>query len=784
MPQVRRVPALRVVAAALAWLLQSAATAGPRSAVLAKNGATDYVLTGQAAELDIALALTELAEHLKAATGADFRAVPAAEAARLPRRIVVGTNAPASSIVGATALASLRPDESLVVVKGRDVVLAGGSPRASLYAAYSFLENDVGCRWYARDLAPCIPRHARLAVRKATRRERPAFSRRDSNYDPGVSRFALRNRFLDPRPLGRIDPAAHTFFFYIPPHAPDPAYAWLDNYPPQRKLFETRPDFFSMTAASQRVDNLQLCFSNPDLRAVLTRQIDAVIRKSKHRDHGYIALDANDVPGRFCCCPACRQLEEKYDNVGGPLYDYLPELCAFLRKEHPGVLIKILAYRKEQTERPPRIGRLPDNVIVQFAPIDNNFTARLDHPTNLDSLNNLKRWREMAGTVWVWYYTNPYIVAGPPFVNLRCIADDIRILRAIGVDDVKYQQTTGACDHMRGLNCADLETWLVMKLNYDPDQDAERLIEEFAKHYYGRAGSLMSAYLAELESLRERMTAALPNANVPSFPMFTYVTPERVIRWEQAFDKMEALTAGDAETLRNVRTARITLDVAALTKWHEMAGRQPRLGLTAAQLAERIQRSMAAEIEARCAPGREAQCWGAFGQRVEHLLLRAQVTPKPLPQPFDAMPPNRVREILPPAGSMTNDADAACGVAVVGACRTDPPVSFGLYDDYRQKWVLSRTIARDDIQPNRYGVYRLGRATLSPQCRLWMTDAWVFTIPLEEAYQEGDPLVEWEIYASLKFTGPKYGSADAGQGNRIACDRVVLVRAESGGDAP
>ena len=778
----RRLTHLLPAVALAGCLLYGPADAAPPSVILAEGGRTDYVLTGNPDEPDMELALGELADHLKAATGADFRTVTVGEAGKLLRRIVVGDNALSRSILGETALSSLEPQELLVAVKGRDVVLVGGSRRASLYAAYSFLENEVGCRWYAAHLDPFIPRHARLVLTETTRREQPPFFPRNDGANTlstqsRIGRFMLRNRYMDIRPLGRIDIAAHTLFYYIPPRAPDPAYSWLGNYPPQSNLFEHHPEFFSMTASGQRVDNLQLCFSNPELRKTLTRQIDAVIRQSPYRDHGYVALDANDVPGKFCHCPACLKLEEKYDNIGGPLYDYLFELSAFLREKHPGVYVKILAYRKKQTELPPGIDRLPDNVIVQFAPIDNNFAARLDHPTNLDALDNLKRWREIAGTVWVWYYTHPYMFAGPPFVNLRCIADDIRTLRAVGVDATKFQQTTGHCDHMRGLNFTDLETWLLTKLSYDPDQDVERLIEDFLEGYYGQVRPLMSAYLAELEALRERMTTTLPNANVPSFPMFTYVTPERLIRWEQAFDEMEKQTAGDTNALRHVRTARITLDVAALTRWRDVVKLQATPALTAAQLAERIQQSMAAEIEARCAPGRRTVCWGTFKQRVEHLLLRAQVEPKPLPPAFAAIPPGRVRQILPPAGTMTNDADAACGFAVVREYPAAAAVSFGLYDGYRERWMLSRTIPPDEIKPNRYSVYRLGQAPLSLQCRMWMTDAWVFTIPLEEAYQEGDPLAEWEIYASLKFAGPKYGSGDKDQPNRISCDRVILVRA-------
>ena len=776
----------RLVAVVLAsWLSYLPAIGMPAPVILAEGGGTDYVLTGNLEEADIELALGELAEHLKAATGADFRTVTVAEAEQLSRRIVVGDNALSRSILGEEIVDSLDPQESFVAVKGQDLVLVGGNPRASLYAAYSFLENDIGCRWYALHLDPVIRKHDRLIVPEATRREQPAFSHRYGGFTSGSEpqrgeRFVLRNRLPNPRPRGKMDPGAHTLFYYIPPHEQE---AWYKDYwgvPPRSNLFEANPEFFSMTASSQRVDNLQLCFSNPELRRVLTSQIDSVISQSKHGDHGYISVDANDVPGKFCHCPGCLKLEEKYDNIGGPLYDYLLELSGFLKREHPGVVVKTLAYRKKQTEFPPEIEKLPDNIVVHFAPIDDNFAAGLGHPTNRETLENLKGWCKIAETVWVWYYANPFIAAGPPFAVMRRTIDDLRTMLEAGVEGVTFQRSTGTTDQQRGLNFADLQAWLLMRLSYDPHQDAEALIDEFMTHYYGEAAPLMTTYLAELESLREAMAVTWPHD--PSPPMFTYVTPAWLARWEPAFDEMEKLTAMSADALRHVRTARIGLDTAFLQTWPRLA-EEPRSesGMTPGQLADRIKQNMTAELETRCRDGRPDWCLGPFEKRINGLLLRAQVTLKPLPAPFASIPPDRIREILPDVTAMTEDVDAASGLAVVREDTYGGPLRFGLYDNYNEKERFARAIEREEIRTDRYHVYRLGRAVLSPRCRMWMTDAWVFTIALEEAYVEGDPLIEWDIYASLKFAGPKYGSEDKDQPNRISCDRVVLVRVETDG---
>ena len=223
----------------------------------------------------------------------------------------------------------------------------------------------------------------------------------------------------------------------------------------------------------------------------------------------FVDFSAMDVPGKFCHCPACQKLEQEYGNIGGPYYDYLIELCGFLRREHPGVMVKILAYRKKQTEIPPRNLKMPDEVIVEFAPIDDNFAAPLDHATNQGTLDNLRRWCEISKTVWVWYYTNCFITAGPAYSDLYKNIRDMKLMAQAGVDGFNFQQATRT-DKVRGLNFAALQSWVLLKLCQNPYQDAQKLMDEFAGYYFGSAGPQMKQYLVELEAAQRQMTTTLP----------------------------------------------------------------------------------------------------------------------------------------------------------------------------------------------------------------------------------------------------------------------------------
>ena len=218
--------------------------------------------------------------------------------------------------------------------------------------------------------------------------------------------------------------------------------------PPQasaKNFFKTNPEFFSMDQAGKRVDTLQLCFSNRKLRETFTAHLLERIRAGGGR--GIVNVSANDVPGSFCRCPACVALEKQYQSVGGPLYDYLIEACGQIAKAYPQAYVTTLAYRKNQTEVPPAVKRLPDNLIIVFAPIDDNFAATLDDPTNQGTLDNLKKWVSIAKHVWVWYYINPYILEHPPLGNVEKVAADTKLLHQIGVSGTFYEHDSAYYGH-------------------------------------------------------------------------------------------------------------------------------------------------------------------------------------------------------------------------------------------------------------------------------------------------------------------------------------------------
>ncbi|MHB8902283.1 MAG: beta-N-acetylhexosaminidase family protein [Thermoguttaceae bacterium] len=124
------------------------------AAELARDGATTWiiVLPDQPTPVE-KTAARELAEHLKQVTGAQFAVIAEKDAPPQGKSLI---------FVGNTAKAPKKEypfDEILIRTDGGNLVLAGHAKRGCLYAVYSFLQDQVGVRWWAPDetFAPTRP---------------------------------------------------------------------------------------------------------------------------------------------------------------------------------------------------------------------------------------------------------------------------------------------------------------------------------------------------------------------------------------------------------------------------------------------------------------------------------------------------------------------------------------------------------------------------------------------------------------------------------------------------
>ncbi len=745
-----------------------------RDFVLAENGKTVYSIV--AADPDSTfgkMAVDELQSFFKASTGA---ALSVSKTGSGGKHIYLGMTPEARKIFGQTVP---RDQELFIRTHDGDIYIAGGGTFGTLYGVYEFLESQFGIRWFTPyENGTLIPKHEKLVIPDLDIRIVPAFQYRfQPNWyvqAPDKAAFYLRNRinenpYAPSREYSTIPleyAQCHTFFSYIRPdmNAHIWELKWPDSAEKDKIYFKDHPEYFSLGADGKRFPG-QLCFSNPEMRKELSRRLEIQVA-SRNGGKGVFNLSAQDVPGPFCHCAGCKALEKKYGCSGGPLFDYLIEACNGFMKKYPDAMLSTLAYRKNQTEFPPNVEKLPDNLLIIFAPIDDDVTKTLDQPNNVGTYENLKKWTKLSKNVWIWYYV---YYGGPCGITGRMLKDTA-LLREVGANGTFYEFNN---DFKLGLNFADMNTWLAMKSYWDPRMDSQKKIREFCDYYYGSASEEVVAWLAELEKHRMAIRNWLLWSDGSA--AWGYFTPEKNAAVQQMFDRWEAMTAVDPIANRNVKALRIGSDIELLKSYPEMIVRFPEYKGGAKNVYARIETRLKKIGQEKRNPAGATQVL----KDLQDTLTIAEVIPLPLPEPFASFRDRKVIRLFPQkSGAVEKNEmkDAAYGLAFgLEVKEPQKPFNCGFYDAVAKKF-HHMDIPSANLKKGTFAFYKIGTHKLSQICRIWGHPSWATGCELGRFFEIDNPDNPWDMYVSLKFTGPAYDGT-AGE-NRVYIDQLLLIEAK------
>lgn len=755
---------------------------------LASDGKALYQIVAEENAGDVdQLALRELQFFLKECSGADFESLPASSyrGTAAPRRIFLGLSPLAKDLLQERKIPLFtKHNEVVLEVVGPDLFLYGHGLHGNLHAVYEFLEKRLGILWLSAFGDMKIPQYKDLRIAAEKSRVTYAFSMRSlMNWfytdKQQVSLFQGRNRqnilLIENQPGIRnqartLHPAHHSLAYYIPGFQGSnmgKPLDWLQD----KNYFASNPEFFSMDEKGERVNNRQLCFSNPELREELSKNVMEQYRQeTKKRGHdGIVTIECNDIAYPICCCPDCQKQQKAYQAEGGPLFDFLIEIA----ERNPAITFRTLAYQRGQTQRPPVLKKkMPHNVMITFAPINGNFAAGLEESkVNLRDLEDMWQWSRICQQIWVWYYPNPYrsgnFFIPPPVGNLRRLAADIRLMHSFGIQGTYFEHDSGGIQS--GSNFSELQSWVMLRLFQNPEQDLAGLIETFTDAWYGAAAPLMRKILDELELERETF---VNQGGVWSWNTmdYHYLDDNHFQRWSSYYDQAEMLVQNE-EAFR-VRLNRLGLDTAILAKMNYQNYSQERFD----QLRIRTEKTLADLSEKR-----KINLLEKFARWI--LERREEIEMLPLPEQWSAIDPVRLQIVLPDftrlaSESVVRDKDAAVKKAVFEV--TDGADYHILtYDYVLKKYGASRLIKKAEIVPDRYHSYLLSKGMkLSPNL-VFHGSKWQITVPLK-GFSSADDLTSleqlWEVYVSLKFTGPAYDQTSQETENRVYCDRLILIK--------
>lgn len=508
-----------------------------REHTLFENGKSDYsiVLADSASESET-WAASELQRWLKEICGAELPIQNRRESVN-DKQIVIGYDERAARIPGGSGQKPRPNDEAYWYLNdGPTLFIYGGSERGTMYGVFSFLERELGCRWYTPTVS-VIPKRERFTFANLHHSEKPGVRvRNDFYFEAFEPIWAARNK-VNGAMSYREQPGGvesywgvHTFYPLVPPD----------------EFFAEHPEYFSLIDGKRTTERAQLCLTNSDVLRIVTERLLKTIRENPQ----YLIYDVSQNDWyNPCQCDPCQTIVKREGSESGPVVWFVNQVAEAVEKEFPEKFVGTLAY--QYTRKPPKFIKPRENVVIRLCSIEACFSHDFTScPENAEFLDDLRNWARIAPHLYIWDYVvnfSHYVMPYPNFPVLQPNIQTFRDNRAIGImEQAAYQS--------RGGEFAELRAYVIAKLLWDPFCDVDAVIDDFMFGYYGRSGQFVREYF---DLLHAQVT---PERHIhlglkPDDPLFSDAF---VYDAGKLFDRAEAVAEND-DIRRRVELARLPL---------------------------------------------------------------------------------------------------------------------------------------------------------------------------------------------------------------------------------
>ena len=416
--------------------------------------------------------------------------------------------------------------------EGRIHIVSGGD-KGSIYGVVTLLERYFGVQYWGEN-EYSLTKTKTLTLPQIQTIENPAFRYRQSQFygmatDPIYKDWM---RLEQPSELFAGGYWVHTF----------------DKLLPSARYGKEHPEFYSYFNGKRHPGKAsQWCLSNPELFEIVCQQVDSVFRANP--DCNMIAVSQNDGNYTHCQCDACRKVDEYEGALSGSVIHFLNKLAA----RFPDKEFITLAYL--YTMKPPKHVRPAQNVNIMLCDIDCYREVTLtENPSGREFVEAMEGWSAITDNIFVWDYGINFDNMVAPFPNFHILAENIRLFRKNHAS-MHFSQIAGS----RGGDFAEMRTWLVSKLMWNPDEDMDTLIHTFLNGYYGAAAPYIYQYIKIMEGALIGSGQRLWIYDSPVSHKYGMLKPELMRRYAALWDRAEDAVRDDSVLLARVERSRLPL---------------------------------------------------------------------------------------------------------------------------------------------------------------------------------------------------------------------------------
>lgn len=504
-------------------LLPGVVPAGEMALTLADAGTSGYTIVLPENPTPVqTTAANELADVLKEISGARLPIVSESAVTADPSQklLVIGPSAASSALlVGAVDEDTLGYDAIVIRQVGNSIVFSGHPTRGMLYAVNTFLEDELGCRWWTATES-FIPKLEKVTADDFDVVYTPKLINRESfyagvigadNFKHAVHLKCNGNSNAIPEEYGGHQAYlyfVHSFYPIVPPTEFETHPDWFPEIDGIRKVgllvWEGDvPDSFKAMCERLKPEQIhsggtQLCLTNEELFQEMLKRVLAAIKANPQAT--IISISQNDWHG-YCECAKCKVIAEEEESQIGPYIRFVNRMAEEIEKVYPGIYIDTLAY--QFTRKPPKLTRARDNVIIRLCSIECSFIQTLaDGLQNASFRDDMEGWARMADHIFVWDYVTNFSLYLLPFPNYRVWTDNINYFtdhNVVGLfEQGDYHSPTGDFVQMRA--------WVMAKLLWNPSLDQRELMKEYIAGYY--APELVPVYMDYFNLLADSCEAS------------------------------------------------------------------------------------------------------------------------------------------------------------------------------------------------------------------------------------------------------------------------------------
>lgn len=454
-----------------------------------------------------------------------------------PYEIILGQNERLDRLGIMINFNELGGDGFVIKTDSLRLIIAGGSRKGTLFGVYAFLEKYLDCRMYTADMQ-VIPKREQIILGKIEDKEIPVIKYRSVHYkgtwDAG---YADWHKLSQDENGERKDWGSwvHTFNSLVPPQI----------------YFRDHPEYFAFRDGKRLPT--QLCLTNPDVLKIVIQNLRK--RMASNPEALYWSVSQNDNR-KYCMCDNCQALDKREGSPSGSIISFVNQVA----DEFPDHMISTLAY--EYGRKAPATIKPRKNVNIMLCSIEMRRDVPFADATDSVSMSfvrDVKEWSRIAGDIIIWDYVVEFNNLISPFPNLHVLQPNLKFFAENGVNAMFEQGNREV-----GGEFAKLRAYLICKLMWNPFLNADSIMNDFLKGYYGEAAGPIRQYIDLMRESQATAGKPLGIFDSPNDASVTFLTQPLIEKYKELFDAAESAVSDSAKILERVRIARLPLNFAIM----------------------------------------------------------------------------------------------------------------------------------------------------------------------------------------------------------------------------